>query len=86
MLLGAAILSRKIDSKDLVLSRLQVIRLPARFIVSVGLESTSLVNLSSWGNPQSADYQSDSPVHNTESVSFPMLYYTQVPQICESQK
>lgn len=53
------------------LGRLQVIGEPARFIVSVALEPTSLVNMSSKGNLHSADDQIDSLVHNIETVSLP---------------
>ncbi len=35
----------RFDSKDLALSRSQVIREPPRFTVSADLESTSLVNI-----------------------------------------
>lgn len=64
----------KFDIMDLVFGRSQVIGEPARFIVSADLESISLVYMSSQGNLQSADYQTDSPIYNIETVSLLCLF------------
>ncbi len=54
-----------------MLGRSQMIRDPVRFIVSEDLESTSLVNMSSQRSLHSANYQTDSLIHNIEIVSLP---------------
>lgn len=65
----------RLQLSDLALGRLQVIRERSLVVVSAEwscrVESTSLVKTSCQGNLNSADYQTDRPVNNTETVSLP---------------
>lgn len=62
------------EHSDLALSKLQVIKKPTVFRLSADFEFTSLVNMSCKGILHCADYQIDSPVNSTETVSLPCCF------------
>ncbi len=55
-----------------------MIREPARVTVSAEMDSMSLIKMSCQGDPHIADYQTDSLVYNTETVSVPRHFTCKV--------